>query len=135
MAQLRPEVDAIHKLGGELVVVGNGKPFFAAAFREDMGLDTPLFVDTELNAYTAAGLKRGIWRTIGPPAWLNGIRALRKGFRQSSVKGDPWQEGGVFIIMPNGKAPYRYISEAAGDHPDPKDVVSALRDSVSKAKN
>jgi hypothetical protein len=130
---LRPEVDAIHKLGAELVVVGNGKPLFASAFREDMNLDTPLYVDPKLATYKAAGLKRGIWRTIGPPAWMNGIRAFSKGFRQSSVKGDPWQEGGVFVVLPNGNVPYSYISEAAGDHPDPKEVISALRTAVKEA--
>jgi len=133
VAQLRPEIDSIHKLGGELVIVGNGKPFFASAFKEDMGVDTPLYCDTQLNAYKAAGLKRSIWYTIGPPAWGNAWRAFHSGFRQTSLKGDPWQEGGVFVITPDGAAPYRYVSSAAGDHPPNSDVLAALRSAVKAA--
>ena len=98
-----------------------------------MGLDIPLFSDPDLNTYRAAELKRSIWRTIGPPAWGHAFRAFRSGFRQSSVKGDPWQEGGVFVILPNGKAPYRYVSQEAGDHPEPKDVLAALKSAVKAA--
>lgn len=133
MAQLRPEIGSIRKLGAELVIVGNGKPFFAAAFKEDMEIDCPLYCDTKLNTYKAAGLKRSMWLTIGPPAWGNAWRAFRSGFRQSSLKGDPWQEGGVFVITPDGKAPYRFVSNAAGDHPPNNEVLAALRSAVKAA--
>ncbi len=127
MAQLCPELSTIRQTGAELVVVGNGSVRYANIFREDMKLDAPLYVDPTLKTYQTIGFKRSIWRTIGPPAWRHAFRAFRSGFRQKGVKGDPWQEGGVLIVMPDGKVPYSYMSEAAGDHPAVKDVISALK--------
>ena len=135
MAQLRPEIPQIRQLGAELIVVGNGNTRYAAAFREDLKLDAPLYVDPELAAYSAAGLKRGVWRTLGPGVWGHGLRALRNGFRQKNLQGDPWQEGGVFVIMPNGKVPYMFISEVAGDHPPTKDIIDALQAAVKSHKS
>jgi hypothetical protein len=130
VAQLRPEIDEIHNIGAELVVVGNGKPHFAKAFREEHKLTTPLFTDPEQNSYRAAGLKRSVWNTIGP-------HMLPKLFKQLAgnyglIKGDPWQQGGVFIVLPNGEAPYTFFSGGAGDHPAIPDIIKALRSAVKK---
>ncbi|MGH0036609.1 MAG: SDR family NAD(P)-dependent oxidoreductase [Myxococcota bacterium] len=123
---MRDHIDAIRERGAELVIVGNGARHFAAAFREDFELDTPLFVDPELRAYRAAGLRRGRVEILSPRVPLNAFRALRKGFVQQSVEGDPWQLGGVFVIRPGGSLRYRYVSREAGDHPPVADVLAAL---------
>jgi hypothetical protein len=49
-----------------------------------------------------------------------------KGFRQTKTQGTALQNGGVFVIAPSGEMPYRYISDFAGDHPDPEKPVAAL---------
>jgi hypothetical protein len=123
---LRGELGAIRARGAELIVVGNGRPEHAADFREAHDLRFPLFVDPELRAYAAAGLKRGILRTLGPATICAGLRAFRSGFRQGWTQGDPWQEGGVFVIRPGGAVAFAHVSETAGDHPDPRDVIAAL---------
>ena len=46
------------------------------------------------------------------------------GFRQGKVRGDPWQQGGVLVVLPGGRVVYRYLSSAAGDHPAPAAVVA-----------
>lgn len=46
-------------------MIGNGNRHFAGAFREDLQLDTPLYVDTTRASYSALGMKRGIARTLG----------------------------------------------------------------------
>jgi hypothetical protein len=33
----------------------------------------------------------------------------------------------VLVVRPDGSIPYRYISDSAGDHPDPQDILAALR--------
>jgi hypothetical protein len=43
------------------------------------------------------------------------------------VQGDPWQQGGVFVIDATGRIRYSYVSRYAGDHPDPVPVVDILR--------
>ena len=133
----------IRKLGAELVVVGNGRPEHAADFRKEQNLTFPLLVDpemnaykaaglkrgitdTEMNAYKAAGLKRGITDTVNLRMFRHGVRALRKGFRQKKLQGDPWQLGGVFVVTPTGKIPYPQKNREAGDHPEPEEILGAL---------
>ena len=143
--QLRREIDTIHAHGAELVVIGNGKRQLAGAFREDLQLDTPLYVDTARASYRALGMKRGIARTLGSwRTWIGNLRALHGGFRQKRVRvilrwwsqsipvlipgtqGDAWQLGGVLVVLPDGRVPYRYLSSVVGDHPPPSEVLSAL---------
>ena len=116
----------IRKLGAELVVVGNGRPEHAADFRKEQNLTFPLLVDPEMNAYKAASLKRGITDTVNLRMFRHGVRALRKGFRQKKLQGDPWQLGGVFVVTPTGKIPYQQKSREAGDHPEPAEILGAL---------
>jgi NAD(P)-dependent dehydrogenase (short-subunit alcohol dehydrogenase family) len=119
-------MDAIGARGAELIVVGNGSTDFAAAFREDHALDCPLLVDPELVAYRAAGLRRGRVEILSPRLARNAARALRAGFRQSGVQGDPWQLGGVFVIRPESQLTYRYVSREAGDHAPVEEILAAL---------
>lgn len=128
MEQLLPIVAAIHDAGAELVVIGNGKPHFAEGFREEVKLSTPIYTDPEQQTYKLLGLKNSKWAVLNPARFPVLVRQLRAG--KTQIKGDPWQQGGVFIIMPDGKIPYSYISEAPGDHPEPKDVLAALRKAV-----
>ncbi len=97
-------IDDIRALGAELVIVGNGGPSFAAAFREDFALAGPLLLDPELRAYRAAGLRRGRVELLSPRLPLHAVRAVLSGARQSGVQGDPWQLGGVFVIRPGGES-------------------------------
>ncbi len=136
---MRDERDEIRRRGGELVLIGNGAAHFAAAFREDLRLpsDVPLLVDPERRAYRAAGLRRGRVEMLSPRLPLHALRALRQGFRQSSVEGDPWQLGGVFVITPGGALAYRYVSAEAGDHPPMTELLAAIeeRPALSEAQD
>jgi NAD(P)-dependent dehydrogenase (short-subunit alcohol dehydrogenase family) len=123
---LRERIEDIRNQGAELVIVGNGAANFGQAFREDFELDCPVLVDPELTAYRAAGLRRGRVEILSPRLPANAVRALRSGSRQTSVQGDPWQLGGVFVIQPDGGLTYRYESREAGDHPPVEDVLTAL---------
>ena len=129
---MRREVETIHGLGAELVVIGNGNLQFANAFRQDLHLETPLYVDTTRASYRALGMKRGIFRTLGSwRIWKNTFRARAKGFRQSrGVQGDAWQQGGVLVVLPDSRVAYRYLSSVAGDHPTVSEVLAALSRSV-----
>jgi peroxiredoxin len=133
VAQLREALDQIRALGAELVVIGNGQPHQARAFREERDLRFPLLVDPELRAYRAAGLRRGVASTLGPKALAHGLRALRKGYVQGRTQGDPWQLGGVFVIAPGGQVAFSYVSREAGDHPEVSSVLAALRRLRSRA--
>ena len=86
---MRGEIGAIRAAGVELVVVGSGKPWHAAAFRDERGIDFPLVVDPSLAAFQEAGLRRGALLTLGPKSLVHAIRAWKGGNRQGRTMGDP----------------------------------------------
>lgn len=148
MAQLRREVETIRSLGAELVVVGNGTAAFANAFRGDLELDIPLYIDAACESYRALGMRRGIARTLGwrslarmvgviyehplrrlPTVlrwWYDAIPALKPGDH-----GDAWQLGGVLIVHPGGDVALRYLSAFAGDHPSVATLLGALAPEIT----
>ena len=131
---MRDALPEIRRRGAELIIVGNGQPQHATDFRDTEHVESPLYVDPELHAYAAAGLKRGLRSSLGPGVILRGIRAFREGKRQGATMGDPWQQGGVFIIRPGNRVDFSYISEEAGDHPSVEAIISAL-DKVGRRKS
>ena len=131
---MRDALPEIRRRGAELIIVGNGQPQHATDFRDTEHVESPLYVDPELRAYAAAGLKRGLRSSLSPGVILRGVRAFREGKRQGATMGDPWQQGGVFIIRPGNRVDFSYISEEAGDHPSVEAIISAL-DKVGRRKS
>jgi len=121
---LRGVVDRIHQQGAELVVVGNGTVEQARAFRDSQKVTFPLLTDPERTSYRAAGLKRGAFLRARV-AW-NAVKALASGHIQTQILGDPKQHGGAFVFAPGGELRFGFLSEEAGHHPDPEDLVRAL---------
>jgi len=126
-------VETIRGLGAELHFVGSGAPFFARGFRDEYQVPVPIYVDPERASYEALGLARTLRSTLNLRLLSNARRAAKAGFRQNSVEGDAWQQGGVLIVLPGGEVAYRYRSEVAGDHPGVSEVVEALRTAVQAA--
>lgn len=118
-----PEME---KRGARLVVVGNGRPFQARDFQYEQQLPFTLLTDPDLKAYAAAGLRRGALSVLHPRVFGNALRSLRGGFRQGRTQGDPWQQGGVFVIAPGDNVLFNHISREAGDHPLPDQILDAL---------
>lgn len=123
---MRDTLPEIRRRGVELVIVGNGRPEHAIDFRDSEHVESPLYVDPELQAYAAAGLKRGLRSSLSLGVIMRGIRAFQEGKRQGATMGDPWQQGGVFIIRPGNRVEFAYISAEAGDHPSSEAIISAL---------
>lgn len=123
---MRDTLPDIRRRGAELIIVGNGQPQHAIDFRDTEQVESPLYVDPELHAYAAAGLKRGLSSSLTPGVILRGLRAFGEGKRQGATMGDPWQQGGVFIIRPGNRVDFAYVSAEAGDHPSAEAILSAL---------
>ncbi len=133
---MRDRLSEIRTAGASLVLIGNGAPDFARAFREGLSLDEDiaLLVDPALRSYRAAGMRRGYREVLSPRLATNAWRALQAGHRQGAVQGDPFQLGGVLVIQPGGVVVYRYVSQVAGDHAPFAEVLAALApDSVPRA--
>jgi hypothetical protein len=126
--QVHREREAIERAGAALAFVGNGNRRFGRAFAEELGIEAPVYVDAGLGAYAALGMKRGVLAALASPSVVaSTARALRGGFRQEGVQGDPWQLGGVLVVAPGGAVRYAYRSRAAGDHPPVEAILAALR--------
>lgn len=126
VAQLRGVVDDIRQRGAELHVIGSGSVEQAALFQRERELDVPLYVDPSLASYRAAGLRRDAGATLHPRILKNVARTLGGGFRQGRTRGDAWQQGGAFVIAPGGEVAFAQVSQVAGDHADPAEILRAL---------
>ncbi len=123
-AQFNPLLPTVREAGGEIVVLGNGAPEHARWFIEDFGIDMPVYTDPELRSQTIVGARRA--KAYDPRHFFKALKAWRGGFRQTKTMGQTWMLGGVFVITPDGRMPYRYLSRFAGDHPDPKRPLATL---------
>jgi hypothetical protein len=130
-AAMRAVSADIEALGAELVFVGNGSPAQARDFQQQFAPDSIVLTDPDLRTYGLIGARRGVLRTVGPRAWRAGLRALSSGARQTRVKGHPFQQGGVLVLVPGDRVVYSYMSKEAGDHPPVAAVIAALRDAVT----
>jgi hypothetical protein len=124
--QLHRALPQIRAGGAELHLVGNGNQRFGQAFRDEFAITSPIWIDTSRETYKALGMKRGVASTL-LASFRNRARAAKSGFRQGWVKGDAWQLGGVLVVRPGGGVAYRYLSDAAGDHPPVDELLAALR--------
>jgi peroxiredoxin len=124
---LRDILPAIRQAGADLVIVGNGSPEFARAFREDLGLDVPLYTDPTRRTYALAGFKRGVLATFSAKGVAHAARAWRKGFRQTATRGDSLQQGGLLVVDRSGRVLYAHRDNEAGDLAPNEEVLAALR--------
>lgn len=126
-AEMSAVGDEIERLGAGMVFIGSGSPQYAKWFQEDYAPRWPVYSDTGLVTYQALEARRGLVSSANPrTVWLS-LRALLRGYRQGKTQGDQYQQGAVAVITPDGGMPYLHISEVAGDHPRPSDVLSVLR--------
>lgn len=118
--------------GAPLAVIGQGTPANAAWFREELGLDIDLLVDTDRKAYKAAGTKVGtLGELVNPKLVWRGLRRSRdSGVRQGKVLGHPAQLGGLMLVTPAGDVPWVHLSDDAGDYPPSSEAIAAVREAL-----
>ena len=126
MAGLAAAAPSIAARGAALIVVGPAKPEHLAGFREVTGYAGPLYADPSLHTFRAAGLAYGWSKTFHPGSILKGLRAFAKGFRQGARRGNPVQQGGVFVLRPGDRVSYEWRDRFAGDHAPMANVLAAL---------
>jgi hypothetical protein len=110
------------------VIVGSGSPAAARAFAAQVGLEgVRFFTDEHRLAFERAGFRRGLGTLLSPRAIGNYVRAFFSGHRGGRKEGDALQQGGALVVAPDGTLLYKYVSRASGDHPDIRDLLTALR--------
>lgn len=126
MVQLHRREDEIEAAGARLVVIGNGAASFIEGFRDKIGYTGEVYTDPKRSVYRALELRRSVRSTFSLRGVKNAVTAYRDGHRQTRTQGDPFQQGGVFVIDTAGAIHFQYRSEFAGDHPAVQDVIAAL---------
>lgn len=101
----------------------------AKDFAERHAPGCAVLTDPSLASYAEMGLKRGVRATLGPASALQALHAVLKGHRQTRGAGDPWQQGGVFVIDRAGAILYTQRNGDAGERPDRQAILAALRGS------
>lgn len=117
-AHLRDRLDDVHREGAELVFIGNGSVEQAGDFGRDRVPGCPVYTDPSLTTYQALGMTRSVRASLGLSSVLAGAGAALHGRRQTSVQGDPWQQGGFFVVATGGKVVYSQPNRSAADRPD-----------------
>lgn len=123
--------DEVASLGGSIVAIGNGTPAMAQGFLRQFPLPFRVFTDPSRQVYALAGMRRTFG--LGLRSLVAGRQAMKEGHRQGKTQGDPWQQGGVLIVVPPGEVVFEHVDQFAGDSAAPDEVLSALRAVVGQA--
>jgi hypothetical protein len=124
---LRGRLDEIRAAGAELVLVGSGSVRQAASYQRRYAPDCTVLTDPTLAAFRALGLKRGVVETLGPSTWLRAAGSVARGHLQGRTRGDPWQQGGLFVMARGGRLVFEQRNRDAGTRPDIERALRALR--------
>ena len=103
--------------GAQLAAVGLGDLRYARAFHDESGINFPLLIDQQREAYQALELKKAnplhlLWT-------LNRLarrRARAAGHRQHKLGNDPLQLGGSFVFGPANVDYFVHLSETFSDN-------------------
>ena len=130
---MREHESEFKKTGATLAAIGLGDMTYARLFRQETGITFPLLVDAERTAYKAAELRSAnllhLFRSENAVARA---RAKRAGHHQHRLGKNPFQLGASFIFVPGNRDLFVHISHTFGDNADPKTLLSALSDHLSR---
>ena len=119
--------DKIERAGATLVLIGNGSTEQARDFLRETETSLQLLVDPNLEGYRAASLERRLLAPYSPRGWLAALRSMLRGFRPSRPAGDIYQLGGTFVVTPEQRVAYAFVSKDMHTPAPINDVLSALR--------
>lgn len=134
--RLRSEFAQYQDSGLEVVIVAQGEPLRAAAYKEEHQLPCPVLCDPTGEAYRAYGL--GHWpveRVLfdAPPEYWSHPRdlgmALQHTRRESGrpMVDDPWRAVSEFVLAPDGRLRLIHTYQHCEDFPDPRVLTTAAR--------
>jgi peroxiredoxin len=116
-----------------LVLIGQGTPRNAAAFRRRQGIQLRLLADEELVSYRAVGAKVGGVRDLINPMVLarGALASVREKTIQTRTQGKAAQLGATLVIAPDGRVTWSHMSSDAGDNASPEEILAAVKDALA----
>lgn len=135
-ARLNAEIHNYRDAGLQPVIIGQGEPERAAAYRAEHGLDCTILCDPDHDAYRAYGI--GHWNIErilpdAPPEYWHHPREIGIDFQiQRRADGqplvdDPWRAVNEFVVGTNGVIRLNYAYQYCEDYPNPQVLTTAAR--------
>jgi hypothetical protein len=112
--------------GGNLAIIGNGKPDQLPALRAATGYSGTLLTDPQRETYGFLGLNRSIRGVIGPKMVIRAVQSIASGYRPGPLQGDALQLGGAITITADNRVTYFFTSTGAGEHPPVAELLASL---------
>jgi peroxiredoxin len=124
---LRDHAEQIRNKGASLAAIGLGDAYFAREFRLETGINFPLFIDEDRQAYRAVELKSAnVFHLLRSDNAAARARAKAAGHRQHGIKKNPFQLGGSFVLGPGNVDRFVHISKTFGDNASVQELLNAL---------
>lgn len=129
----KPHLPEFNEAGARVIFIGNGKPESLRKFLGKTQLrDDQAYTEPTQSIHRELGLVNSLGSTISPGAVFNALRAVTRGNFQTSVEGDPMQQGGVLIVDASGDIALLHRERQLGDYLDiakARETVDALKTS------
>lgn len=133
---LRNEWIGYLRAGLRPVIVGQGEPLRAAAYKAEHALDATILCDPDHAAYRAFGLGHWQFQQImlteppeeylaDPVGWAAEIQRQRRESGRPIVD-DPWRATAEFVIGTDGTIRHAHYYEHCYDVPDPAALIAAV---------
>lgn len=122
--------------GANVVVIGQGEPLRADAYRQKYEIPCPILCDPERKAYDGYGLLEGNEAQIlfdAPDAMLRRERQAGEDFSRARREvgrtpvDSPWQLPGEFVVDVKGMVRLAYRYQYCEDYPNPLVLIAAIR--------
>jgi peroxiredoxin len=134
--RLRAELNDFRDAGLNPVVIGQGEPLRAAAYRQQYDLPCPVLCDPEHVAYRAYGVGQWQIERILPDAAIelsSHSRDIGVNFQNERralglpLVDDPWRAVKEFVVGPDGLVRLAYAYQHCEDYPNPRVLAAAAR--------
>jgi peroxiredoxin len=138
--RLNSEAATYRAAGLSTVIVGQGEPARAAAYREEYGLGCTILCDPDHDAYRSYGIGHWSIERVLPDApeefWDHPRAAglefqLQRREQGRPLVDDPWRAVGEFVVGSNGRIRLAYSYQYCEDYPNPQLLVTAAN--ISRA--
>jgi peroxiredoxin len=129
LAELVAQTEPYADVDFAVWVIGNGTALMAQDFVEKHNVTRSVYTDPSREIYKVLGMNRNFGLNF--KSLKQSIVAFKQGHRQTEVKGDPWQQGGVVVFDGQGDVTFSVADKEAGSDLPWNDVWTHLPGSAS----
>jgi hypothetical protein len=124
---LREHQHEFRERSATLAAIGLGDRNYARMFLEETGIDFPLLIDEDRQAYRIAELRSAnLLHLLRRDNFASRERARAAGHQQRKLGANPFQLGGSFVFAPGNIDRFAHLSKTFGDNAAPETLLAAL---------